>query len=161
VFLVPPDSESVWPETRPPRILVPLDGSPFSESVLPMVSTLGAAMNAELVLMRALEWPPVVAAAEIDTQLYPSLHEQMDENESYLAINAERVRGATTAVRTCVKLGRPGWAIADVAHEERADFIAMATHGRSGLMRLLLGSVATSTLRHARVPILFVRPEGN
>jgi nucleotide-binding universal stress UspA family protein len=158
VMLVPPDSAAVWPETRPPRILVPLDGSPFSECVLPPVSTLGAEMNAELVLMRVLEWPPLVAAADIDVQLYPTLEEQLDEFESYLETHAEQVSGALPTVRTCVKRGRPGLAIADAAREEKADLIAMATHGRSGLMRMLLGSVATSTLRHARVPVLFVRP---
>lgn len=160
VMLVPPESAAVWPDTRPPRILVPLDGSSFSESVLPRVSTLGAAMNAELILMRALEWPPVVSASEIDTQPYPPLDEQMDEIEAYLVTNAEHASSACPAVRTCVKFGRPALAIADAAREEKVDLIAMATHGRSGVMRMLLGSVATNTLRHARVPVLLVRPEG-
>jgi nucleotide-binding universal stress UspA family protein len=159
VMLVPPESAAVWPETRPPRILVPLDGSPLSESVLPTVSTLGAEMNACLILMRALEWPPIVAASDIDTELYPPLAEQLDEIDRYLATSAQRVSGAVPAVRTCVKLGRPGLAITDAAQEEQADLIAMATHGRSGLIRMLLGSVATSTLRHARVPVLFVHPD--
>jgi nucleotide-binding universal stress UspA family protein len=138
---------------------VPLDGSPFAETVLPPVSTLGSALGAELILLRAVEWPPVGSASEIDVTPYPSLDEQLDDIGAYLAAAAERLSDAAPTVRVATKVGRPTLAIADAAQEERADLIAMATHGRSGLMRMMLGSVAMSTLRRARVPVLFVRPD--
>ena len=54
--------------------------------------------------------------------------------------------------------GSPSTAIAAVAHEEDADLIAMATHGRGGLGRLIMGSVADATLQETTVPVMLVRP---
>ena len=61
-------------------------------------------------------------------------------------------------MRVCAAIGAAAGSIADTAREEGADLIAMATHGRTGLARLVLGSVATETLQRAMVPLLLLRP---
>jgi hypothetical protein len=60
--------------------------------------------------------------------------------------------------RVKVVVGAPKTAIAQVARDQEIDLIAMATHGRGGLSRLVLGSVATATLQQACLPVLLVRP---
>jgi nucleotide-binding universal stress UspA family protein len=90
--------------------------------------------------------------------LAPTIAEELSDADAYLARAAQDVGGAVPTVHVSTKIGQPGLAIADAAREADADLIAMATHGRGGLARLVLGSVATSTLRHARVPVFFVRP---
>src|SRR5262249_291648 len=69
-------------------------------------------------------------------------------------------RAAGITVRTTVRTGVPIPELATIAREEGADLIAMAPHGRSGLARLVLGSVATATLQRAGLPVLLVRPTG-
>jgi nucleotide-binding universal stress UspA family protein len=61
-------------------------------------------------------------------------------------------------VATISELGQPAVTISEVACRESADLIAMATHGRSGVARLVLGSVATGTLQRASMPVMLVRP---
>jgi nucleotide-binding universal stress UspA family protein len=158
VMLVPPDCAPPWPETRPPRILVALDGSPFSERVLTPATSLAVLLNAHLVLFRVVAWPPLRPISEVDITPIPSLDDQIAEAEAYLVDAARTVEQTLPVVRIRTRVGQPPLAIVDAAEDENADLIAMATHGRGGLARAVLGSVATGTLRRAPVPIFFVRP---
>jgi nucleotide-binding universal stress UspA family protein len=158
VFVVPPRAVPPWPGNRPPRILVPLDGSRLGETVLPAVHAWAASLAAEIVLLQVVVWPPYVFGdgAEIIT-LDPEI--DLDAARAYLAEVAGRLGAPNVMVRCRAETGRPVPAvIARVAGEEHADLVAMATHGRSGLSRLVLGSVATGTLQLAHVPLLLVRP---
>jgi nucleotide-binding universal stress UspA family protein len=126
------------------RVLVPLDGSPLSEAALPWAAEVATELGAEVVLVR------VVPA-------------RLDETSAYLSVVAEQLEAAYAqkawSVRVRVELGMDvGTTIARLADEERADMIVMGTHGRSGVPRFVLGSVADGTLRHARVPVLLVGP---
>jgi nucleotide-binding universal stress UspA family protein len=159
VMLVPPNCAPSWPESGASRILVPLDGSPFAEQALEPATALAVLLNANIVLLRVVPWPPAVAAASgVDTALPRQREQQIAEAQAYLVDVARPVEKSIPVVRIRAAAGAPALVIADAAQEERADFIAMATHGRTGLARVVMGSVATSTLRHARVPVLFVRP---
>lgn len=130
------------------RILVPLDGSALAEAILPLAGTLARAHRAELLLLRAV--PPRSDRAEPEER----------EARTYLARLSERLHDRSLeTVRVLVPHGKPDLAIAEAAAERHVDLIAMTTHGRTGLSRLLLGSVAESVVRQAPAPVLVVRGE--
>jgi nucleotide-binding universal stress UspA family protein len=79
------------------------------------------------------------------------------EAEEYLATNAALLRARGVNVSWEVRSGRPDDEIVEAARENGTDLIAMSTHGRSGLGRLLFGSVAEQVLRHADVPVFLMR----
>jgi nucleotide-binding universal stress UspA family protein len=137
---------------KPKRVLVPLDGSTLAETVLDTTIEL-AREGATPVLVRAAEARNLVGdpvAAQVTV---------VHEAEQYLAGVAERLRRAGVGpVETCVWYGPPAEAIVEAARARQADLILMSTHGRSGLGRLVLGSVAESVLRGTRTPILLLRP---
>jgi nucleotide-binding universal stress UspA family protein len=124
-------------------IIVPLDGSSTSEAVLPCIEALAPALNANVLLVRTLE------------------HDDMPDATAYLASVAVRLRLAgIREVCTWVTPGPPDKAIEYLAELEQASFIAIATHGRSGLRRWLLGSVAEEVIHTAAVPTLVIRGAG-
>ena len=138
----------------PKVVLVPLDGSRLAEGALAPAIGLGRA-GAKLVLLRAVEThgTPFVDPAEAQVAV-------MEEAENYLAAASMRARGAgATDVETSVWYGPPVESIVEAAHFRKAELIVMSTHGRSGLGRLMLGSVAESVLRATSTPILMLRPE--
>jgi nucleotide-binding universal stress UspA family protein len=152
------------------RILLPLDGSPFAEQVIEPAVALGALTGAEFLLLRVVrpavltEYAPEGAGLG---QLSWGL-EQLDavqkhlyaEAEKYLEETAARLRARSLAVRTRVAVEeQPAVAILDEAQKDDADLIALATHGRRGLSRLFLGSVADKVVRGGRLPVLLVRPK--
>ncbi|HEU5323474.1 MAG TPA: universal stress protein [Methylomirabilota bacterium] len=133
-------------------ILVPLDGSALAEAAIPPAVEL-ARDGATLVLLRAAEAHPLPTADPTEAQVTV-----VREAEDYLAAVAERVKTAGVAqVETSVWYGPPAEAIADAARFRTADLIVMNSHGRSGLGRLVLGSVAESVLRATATPILLLR----
>lgn len=83
---------------------------------------------------------------------------EVAESECYLAGVARGLKEAGVYARTRVEVAKPEVSIAEVAAQEKAGVIAMATHGRSGFARLVLGSVATGTLQRTGVPLLLVGP---
>jgi nucleotide-binding universal stress UspA family protein len=84
---------------------------------------------------------------------------QRAEAQDYLEHLGEDLREGGTRVRTTVVVGHNvAEALIDLAHPERIDLIAIATHGRSGVQRLVLGSVADKLIRAAGPPVLVVRP---
>ena len=139
---------------NPTLVLVPLDGSVLAEGALaPAIGF--ARAGAKLVLLRAVEahGTPFVDPAEAQVAV-------IEEGENYLSGVAAGIRAAgVTDVETSVWYGPPVTAIVDAATFRKADLIVMSTHGRSGLGRLVLGSVAESVLRATSTPILLLRPE--
>jgi nucleotide-binding universal stress UspA family protein len=131
------------------RILVPLDGSRLSEAVLPLAEALARDYEASLLLVRALR-PAGSPEAEVEAQ---------ETAEAYLRTMAADLTGRGRAVDWKVWYDDPARAIADAARYNGVDLIAMSTHGRGGLGRLMLGSVAEAVVRQAPVPVLLVRGE--
>jgi nucleotide-binding universal stress UspA family protein len=140
---------------KPRKILVPLDGSRLAESALGEAIQLSGA-GATLVLLRAAEATRVPMADPTDAQVAV-----VREAEAYLEAIAQRARAAGAAqVETSVWYGAAGDAIVEAARVRGIDLIVMSSHGRSGLGRLVFGSVAETVLRGTTTPILLLRPSG-
>ena len=133
------------------RLLVPLDGSRIAEQILPHLRRLLHRRDAEVILVRAAVPPPMENGMLIADTLLAAARE-------YLTKTQDLLRDQGIQVRSVVRLGSPPVVILDVAQEERATMIALATHGETGLKRLLAGSVAEAILRRSHVPVLLVRP---
>lgn len=139
---------------RVKTILVPLDGSILAESALTPAVDLAREYGAKLVLLRAAEAHSLPMADPTEAQV-----QAVRAAESYLADARGRVAQAGVAeIETSVWYGPPAEAVVEAARFRGADLIVMSSHGRSGLGRLVLGSVAESVQRATRVPILLIRP---
>ena len=137
-------------------ILVPLDGSPLAEGALPRAAELAAA-GARIVLLRAAQAHAFPGVDPIDAQVTV-----VREAEAYLDGVAARMRTlGVSDVRGTVWYGAPAPAVIDAAVLYHADLIVMMTHGRSGLERLVMGSVAESVVRGSTTPILLLRVNGS
>ena len=135
-------------------ILVPLDGSFLGELALAPAIDLARDKGAKLVLLRAAEAHTTVADP---TEAQVAV---VREAEEYLAAVRTRVLESVAEVETTVWYGPPAEAIVEAARYRGADVIVMSSHGRSGLGRLVLGSVAESVLRATPTPILLIRAGG-
>jgi nucleotide-binding universal stress UspA family protein len=143
------------------RILIPLDGSTLAEQVLAHAMALGRPMQAAYTLLQAIDpvilgYTPAAYAMGLDELI---IEQERVAAQSYLAEIAERLRAESLRVETNVAIGPSAAAILDYAHAHRVDLIALATHGRGGLQRWLLGSVADKVVRGASVPVLVYRPQ--
>jgi len=139
------------------RVLVPLDGSRLAEAAIETALglTRGEATST-LVLLRAAEAHTFPGADPTDEQV-----EAIHEAEAYLSGVAERLRRrGVTQVETGVSYGPAAPAIIHAARLKKADLVVMSTHGRSGLGRIIMGSVTESVLRGTITPVCVVRASG-
>ena len=140
------------------RILVPLDGSYVAEQVLPPAISIAQALDAEMVLLRV---PIAHVSGSLTGEWFAPLEGSFATAnqivEEYLEGVATRLRPQGINVRTAVRTGGVANVIVDYAQANRIDLIAMCTHGRTGLARWTLGSVADRVLRACSVPLLLVR----
>lgn len=142
------------------RILVPLDGSPIAEQILPLVTRLAQALGSALTLFQV----PIAHASEWMTgEWYFPVQGVVDtveaDAEAYLGAVAGDLRGRGLDVTTAMAMGAVADCIVDYAATHQMDLIAMSTHGRTGLARWALGSVADRVLRAGSTPILLWRAQ--
>lgn len=171
VLLVhPKESEAVKfdQDIRFKNILVPLDGSPLSEGILEHATRLAKVMESSFTLVRVVKpllpmTLPMGVGSFGEMAHHMTLEvETMQENirkeaGAYLESVADRLRGQGFQVTTRIEVeDQPARAILNV---KGVDLIAMETHGRRGLARFFLGSVADKVLRGASVPLLVCRPK--
>ncbi|HEY0809384.1 MAG TPA: universal stress protein, partial [Longimicrobiales bacterium] len=160
VLLAHPDSRDTAVSFTPERmgvILVPLDGTVEAESVLPHAVEFALMGNAELLLTKMVVPSFDVAITIGPDSLRRYLDHLRDQAEAYLAKVAARLP-SDLRVRTAAATGETAAAgILACAEREKADLIAMVTHGRRGWQRIALGSVAESVTRNASMPVLLVR----
>jgi nucleotide-binding universal stress UspA family protein len=135
------------------RILVPLDGSELSESILPFANGIAERAGAELLLVTAIQ--PVGVWDTTATAISWEREEKVASD--YLGAVEKRLSNGGTRVRSLFLRGDAGQVILDAAEKEQADLITMTTHGRSGVMRWLLGSVADRVVQHSKAPVMLVR----
>src|SRR5262245_39150649 len=140
------------------RVLVPLDGSATGETILPVILQIAGPLDLEVVLLRVLEpYPKRIREDTSRTMLENFERTRQDDAAEYLAPLAVELRNRGVRVETTVRRGVPAEEIVEAARQVGADVIAMSTHGRTGLGRLLFGSVAAAVLRQAEIPVLLFR----
>lgn len=137
--------------------VVPLDGSPAAEAILPFMLQIAGPLDLEVVLLRVVQpiAPQVIEGSR--HVIVEDAEARRADAEEYLAALAVELRARGVRVQCQVRRGEPADEIAAAAREARADMIAMTTHGRSGLSRLLFGSVAEAVLRKAELPVFLMR----
>ena len=169
--------------TAKKRILVPLDGSPFSLQVLESIQEFLPPTENKLILLRVeadivglIAGPaqPSVAAGIGYTPIYSSHQDALRAHHPIYATQEEESKSAATRsalqpvmnyladlgyeVDWAVRFGEPAEEIVNYINSIPVDMVAMTTHGRTGLSRLIFGSVASELVRRLQVPILLLRP---
>ena len=148
-------------EARLGSIIVPLDGSKLAEGVLPTVVNLAKKLDLQVELFRAYHIPYNVYAG--DEGFYAGHYNELlesarQEAREYLDKKSSELREAGVTKLTCVtKEGFAGDQIIALGRKTADNLIAMSSHGRSGVRRWMLGSVAEAVVRHSDDPVLIVR----
>lgn len=163
------------------RILIPLDGSEFSAQILGAVKKFFTADACELVLIHVgapteghVGLPPRPAAAEVSVPMYETdkdvelmrhpIYETQEADSRLAALRdqfeavVQELRSAGYRVTVEAHLGNAAEAIIERTRGGDIDLVAMTTHGRSRITRLLFGSVAEQVVRNTSLPVLILRP---
>ncbi len=150
------------------RMLVPLDGSEVSETVIPFAIELAKRCGSMVTLIEAVESvgeamatmapaEPAIVTPEATEQILQGLEAEQKAAQEYLTRTADRFRADGIETGWVVVAGDPGAEILAYAEREGTQVIAMASHGRGGFGRVFQGSVAEHVMRHSAIPVLYVR----
>jgi len=167
------------------NVLVTLDGSPYSEAILPVVADLAAVSRAGVTLFMVGELPtatleappdvqppvvprgagalytPVITAPRYAENKAQAIERREREMKEYLEQNAKLLHDRGIEVQVAVDIGDgAGDRIIEYARSHPVDLIAMATHGHTGLRSLVFGSVTGKVVASGVRPLLLVRPHG-
>jgi nucleotide-binding universal stress UspA family protein len=163
------------------KVLIPLDGSALSRIIIPHIQRLLRPSEHAIILMRVTDlpvglvadpprpvspaWPVPMYASERDvkranhpiyaSQIWASVSAMLEDE---LVPIVHELQAAGFTVTVAVQFGDPAEEIARFVEIEGVELVAMATHGRTGLRRLVLGSVAERVLHQLQVPVLLIRP---
>jgi nucleotide-binding universal stress UspA family protein len=139
------------------KILVPLDGSVTSETILSEIEKLASAFGSSIVLLHVV--PTLILSGAMESaRQYETVAEALTkEGEAYLRTMEKRLKDKGLTVESQLLQGNEAHVILEQCDRKDIDLIAMSTHGRSGVSRWLLGSVAEKIIRHATKPILLIR----
>jgi nucleotide-binding universal stress UspA family protein len=168
ILLVRPaeDTREIGPDSDHEfrSVLAALDGSDTAETALRDAFEIGVTEDACLILVHALQ-PPVAAASPYLPHTIQLTHDEMEAREAHMRDYLEGMAAASwlgdRAVEVRVPVDyHPAPAILELAEEEGADLIVLGTHGRGGLRRLVLGSVADKVIRGTHRPVLVHRGVG-
>jgi nucleotide-binding universal stress UspA family protein len=164
------------------RILIPLDGSEFSQQILPYLRQWLDPATTDLIFLRvytkpvhglvprpptaaSADWrsPHYEAAQDANLARHPIYASQMRDSlraelETDILLNLNDFRQAGYPVSVEIRFGEPAEEILAASQSRQVDMIAMTSHGRTGLSRLVSGSVAQQVLTKASVPVLLLRP---
>src|SRR4030043_1303180 len=143
------------------KTLVALDGSELAKTALDEAEKLAKTFDAEIILFQVVHFMPIYGSPELVTPLIMD-EKQKEAAEKYLANLTEELKKRGLRVAAMVRTGQQvAVEIIDFAKEAGVDLIIMCTHGRSGISRWVLGSVAHKVLTRAETPILLLRPKHN
>jgi nucleotide-binding universal stress UspA family protein len=140
---------------RHKRVLVALDGSEAGEAVMRLLMEIAGPLDMTIMLVHVLE--PIRPQAVDGTVVVDDVAARRRDAEEYLAPISAMLRSQGVDTSWAIRCGRAAEEILAAAKESGADLIAMGTHGRTGLGRLLFGSVAETVLRSATVPVFLMR----
>jgi nucleotide-binding universal stress UspA family protein len=156
------------------KILLPLDGSPTANAALPHAIEMAKATGAEIVLLQVVDsvgriiaqttpagFEPISTGHAVTDVAEQAVNAQRQVAEEYLGqVRAELEAADVSGVSIRITDGSPGAAICAAAEQLGCDLVVMATHGRSGFGRAILGSVADHVVRHThQYAVLLVRPD--
>jgi nucleotide-binding universal stress UspA family protein len=170
ILLVRPQETPVDLAAKPVlrHILIPLDGSVLAEQVLEPAMVLGRLMEADYTLLRIYGYLVDTGLDPVNYAMFgiagpqPSIEQLRAETHNYLNLVAERLKEQGVSVQTESARGQhPASAILDATRSLGVDLIALETHGRGGLTRLLLGNVADKVIRGASAPVFVHRAPGD
>ena len=141
------------------HVLVTLDGTPRGESVIPYATEVARAMHAQLTLLRVIEsasadWSErgAIGKASADETIRSLF---TDQAHCYLECVSSQIAASGVPVQTSVRQGQPARQIVAAAKDLDVDAIAMSTHSRRGVSRLMFGSVAEQVLHETSLPVLY------
>jgi nucleotide-binding universal stress UspA family protein len=156
------------------RIMVPLDGSARAEGALPVAAQLARASQATLILTCVVTIPleygyagvgmgiaglygPATASVPLNTEV---VDVERAESQKYLAnlAGSPDLHGIQTKIE--VRMGSPALSLIEAISDQQADLVVMTSHGRTGALRWVLGSVAQHLVRHSSAPVLVLREHG-
>lgn len=166
ILLVKPESQAML-QPQLQRVLVPLDGSPFSEESLPYVEQLVKGSECEIILLRVSE--PLTLPTEVQSAVQRSggacvnmLMEQVwHDGLTYLEEVKSRFDGKANITAIHIDQGKASESIIQVAREKQVDLIAMTTQGYSSIVSWVYGSVANQVAEDSSQPVLLIRPGVN
>ena len=141
------------------KILVPLDGSELAERAVHHAEEIARGTGAEILLLQSVFIPMPIVPEAVLIAGGKAVEEAAKAAAEYLEQVAAPMRAGGLKVRTMTEDRPPTDAILHIADREEVDAIVMSTHGRSGLSRLVMGSVAESVLHATRRPVMLVKPE--
>lgn len=139
------------------RVIVPLDGSPLAEGILPFIVEIAGPLDLEVTLVRVVNPIPPEVIEGTRQVTVEDVEGRMAEARVYLTPIAAELGAKGVRVTIEARHGETVDEIVAAARDARADLIAMTTHGRGGLGRVLFGSVAAAVLRHAHIPVFLMR----
>jgi nucleotide-binding universal stress UspA family protein len=140
------------------QVIVPLDGSPLAEKALPLALRLARVYDRSLLLFRVLPPTPIIAAGP---ETYPLVRDasesELKEAREYLSALRERLeRSENVAVQTTLHRGIPAEVILAFTETKPGSILVMSTHGRTGLARIVMGSVTLAVARKISIPLMIV-----
>ena len=144
------------------KVLLTTDGSQFAEEAARSAVGLARKCSAEVRVVTVVEHPPYYgtpeASALYDAELYRSLSAELEKlGQDAVDRLSKRLEAEGLSVSTAVRRGSPADEICSEARDWGADVVVLSTHGRTGLARLVLGSVANQVVNHSCCPVLLVR----
>jgi nucleotide-binding universal stress UspA family protein len=141
------------------KILVPLDGSALAERAIHHATEIAKGTGAEVILLQVVPIPlarvPEAGQKEEET----SIQEVAARAKAYLERVAARAIKEGVKTRVVILEGAADGAILGFAHNEEVDILVMSTHGRTGLSKALMGSVAEKVMLTTKRPVMLVKPE--
>ena len=133
------------------KIIYPTDGSPTAKEALRIAADLAKEERSEVIVVGVV---PIMEIEGVEnTEMGDFIKEAF---QGFVSDSVRQLEKEGINARGVVKRGRPPQVILQVAYEEGADMIVMGTHGRTGLARTIIGSVADRIVRHSKVPVVLV-----
>jgi nucleotide-binding universal stress UspA family protein len=154
--------EEVLEERKLRKILVPLDGSPFAEGVVPFVEEIAGGMS-EVILLKVIESFSIPQSSALYVSDWGKMVKDYiasaeSETEQYLTKYESALREKDIKVSSIWLHGSPAQTILKYAMDKSVDLIAISTHGYSGVTRWAFGSVASKIIEDSSKPLLLIRP---
>ena len=154
------------------RLLVPLDGSRLGSRALTYASEVAHHFGAEVVLIQVVKpatpvatttgmTPGIASPSTAELTVQVALEEDKRNTahaKRYLSGKVREIRSRDIKASYQVVVGDPAQSIMDFAQKEHIDLVVMSTHGKSGLKRAIMGSVADAVIRESGKPVLVIRP---